>query len=66
MGCRLEPQLTEQNEYFIKILELYKKKQTQILEPWSSINEIKNELVGLGNRTDHMEDRTSDTTDINP
>lgn len=55
----------EQNEYFTKEIETIQKNHTHFLELESSINKMKNQLVSLGNRTDQMEERTSDIEDIN-
>lgn len=40
-------------------------KHQEILELKYSVKEIKNELVILGNRADHMEQRTADIKDRN-
>ena len=52
-------EINEQNKYFSKETETLKKNQIEILE-MNSIKKMKNELVSLGNRADHLEERISD------
>lgn len=57
--------INEQNKYFAKEIENFKKNQIEILELKNSIKEMKNEIVHLGNRADQMQERSSDVKDRN-
>lgn len=55
--------ISEQKEYFPKEIQTLKKNQIEHLERKNSLKEIKNGIACLGNKTDQMEERISDTED---
>ena len=62
---KLKKQVDEQNEFFSKEIETFKKNRIDFLEIKNTLQELKNEIASLGNRVDQMEERISDNKDKN-